>query len=127
MNFDLQKQYTSSSEISNLWPTGFCKTGIQLIITFIKIRVRPEKRKELLQALNAIIGQVRRESGCLHSGFFQNVENEEDFLVVEEWATQKDSDDHLRSDIFTVILGAGSLMHAPPEVIIHTVNRSTEF
>ena len=98
-----------------------------MIFTLIKIKVRPEKRKELTQTLNSIVEQVRKENGCLHSGFYQDLENEEDFLVVEEWATQKDSDDHLRSDIFTVILGAGSLMHGPPKVIIHTVNRSTKF
>jgi quinol monooxygenase YgiN len=89
--------------------------------------VRPEKRKELTQTLHSIVKQVRKENGCLHTGFYQDLANEEDFLVVEEWATQKDSDDHLRSDIFTIILGAGSLMLGPPEVIVHTVNHSTEY
>jgi hypothetical protein len=31
------------------------------------------------------------------------------FLVVEEWATQKDWDDHQQSDLFTVLMGAESL------------------
>jgi quinol monooxygenase YgiN len=57
--------------------------------------VRPEKRKELSQTLPSIVRQVRKQSGCLHASFSQDVESEEDFLVVEEWATQKDSDDHL--------------------------------
>jgi quinol monooxygenase YgiN len=69
---------------------------------------------------------VRKESGCLHADFYQDVENEKDFLVVEEWATQKDWDDHLQSDIFTVLMGAGTLMRRPPEIVIHTVSRSTE-
>jgi quinol monooxygenase YgiN len=89
--------------------------------------VRPEKRKEIQQTLIAIVEQVRMENGCLHSGFFQDVENEENFLLVAEWASRQDSDDHLRSDIFTVILGAGSLMRGPPEVVIQTVSHSTEF
>jgi quinol monooxygenase YgiN len=69
---------------------------------------------------------VRKESGCLHADFYQDVENEKDFLVVEEWATQKDWDDHQQSDIFTVLMGAGTLMRRPPEIVIHTVSRSTE-
>jgi quinol monooxygenase YgiN len=97
-----------------------------LVIIFVRINVKPEKRKELSQTLHSIVGQLRKESGCLHAGFYQSVENEKDFLVVEEWATQKDSDEHLRSDIFTVLLGAGSLMCRPPEIVIHPVNRSTE-
>ena len=88
--------------------------------------VRPEKRKELSQTLLSIVEQVRKESGCLHAGFYQNVDNETDFLVVEEWASQKDSDDHLQSDIFAVLLGAGCLMSRPPEIVIHTVSGWTE-
>jgi len=88
--------------------------------------VRPEKRKELSQTLQSIVEKMRKESGCLHAGFYQDTENENDFLVVEEWATQKDSDDHLRSDIFTVLMGAESLMRRPPETVIHTVSSSTD-
>ena len=97
-----------------------------MIIILAKMFVRPEKRKELSQTLGSIVEQVRKESGCLDAGFYQNVESENDFLVVEEWATQKDSDDHLQSDIFTVLMGAASLMHRPPKIVIHTVDRSRE-
>jgi quinol monooxygenase YgiN len=97
-----------------------------LVIIFVRIRVRPEKRKELSQTLQSINEQVRKENGCLHSGFYQNVEDENDFLVVEEWATQKESDDHLRSDLFTVLMGAKSLLSRSAETVIHTVDRSTE-
>jgi quinol monooxygenase YgiN len=97
-----------------------------MVIIFVRMKVWPEKRKELSQTLHSIVEQLRKESGCLHSGFYQDVENEKDFLVVSEWATQKDLDDHLRSDIFTVLMGAGSLMSRPPEIVIHTVDRSTE-
>jgi len=88
--------------------------------------VRPEKRKELSQTLLSIVEQVIKESGCLHAGFYQDVEKENNFLAIEEWASQKDADEHLQSDIFTVLMGAGSLMRRPPEIVIHTVSRSTE-
>ena len=97
-----------------------------MVIIFIKMMVRPEKRKELSQTLLSIVEQVRKESGCLHAGFYQDVDNETEFLMVEEWATQKDADDHLRSDIFTVLLGAETLMRRPTEIVIHTVSSSSE-
>ena len=46
--------------------------------------------------------------------------------IMEEWATQENSDDHLQSDSFAVLLGAGCLMSRPPEIVIYTVSRSTE-
>jgi quinol monooxygenase YgiN len=97
-----------------------------MIIIFLRIKARPEKRKELSQTLLSIVEQVRKESGCLSAGIYQDADNEEDFLVLEEWETQKDSDDHLQSDIFTILLGAGSLMRRPPEIVIHTVSRSSD-
>jgi len=97
-----------------------------VIIIFVRLEVRPEKRKELSQTLLSIVEQLRKESGCLRAGFYRNAENEDDFLVVEEWATQKDWDEHRRSDIFTVLMGAGTLMRRPPDIVIHTVSRSTE-
>ena len=69
---------------------------------------------------------MRKENGCLHAGFYQNFENENDLFVVERWATQKDSDDHLQSDILTVLRGAGSLMRRPQEIVIHSVSQLTE-
>jgi len=62
----------------------------------------------------------------MQAGFYQNVDKETDFLVVEEWASRKDSDDHLQSNIFAVVLGAGTLMRRPPEIVVHTVSGSTE-
>jgi quinol monooxygenase YgiN len=97
-----------------------------LNIIFVKVKALPEKRKELSQTLQSIVDQVRKEDGCLNSGFYKDFENENDFLMVEQWASQKDSDDHLRSNIFTVLMGAGCLMRQPPEVVIHTVGRSTD-
>ena len=96
-----------------------------MVIVFVKM-VRPEKRKELTQTLHSIVGQVRKESGCLDAGFYQDVDSETEFLVVEQWATQKDSDDHLQSDIFTVLLGSGCLMRRPPAIAIHTVSASRQ-
>ena len=98
-----------------------------MVIICARINVRPEKHKELSQTLHSIVEQVRKQSGCLHAGFYQNVESETDFFVIEEWTTQKDSDDHLRSDIFTVLLGARCLLSRPPEIVIHTVSNSSEF
>ncbi|MEE4314626.1 MAG: antibiotic biosynthesis monooxygenase family protein [Desulfofustis sp.] len=100
---------------------------IQLVVILIKMKVLPVKRRELLQTLSSIAEQVRNESGCLKAVVFQNVEDDNELLFIEEWSTQKDSVAHLDSDLFTVLMGAGGLMRKPPEVIITAVGQSTEF
>jgi quinol monooxygenase YgiN len=98
-----------------------------LVIVLIKMRVLPEKRKELLQTLSSIVQQVRNESGCRRAVVFQNVEDDNELLLIEEWTSQKDSDAHLDSDLFTVLRGAGGLMLQPPEIVINAVDQSSEF
>jgi len=103
------------------------KQAIHMILALIKMKVRPEKRKELWQTFQSIFAQMRQEKGCLGSNFYQNAENENDFFLVEAWETRKTLDDHLRSVRFTVLMGTGSLLSRPPEIMIHTVSHSSEW
>ena len=90
------------------------------------MKVLPIKRREILQTLSSIVEQVRNESGCLKAVVFQNVEDDNELLLKEEWSTEKESDAHLDSDIFTVLRGAGGLMHQSPEIVITAVDQSTK-
>lgn len=97
-----------------------------MILGFIKMNVRPEKRKELLQTFQSIVPQMREQTGCVDSNFYQNAENENDFFLVETWETGKALDDHLQSVIFTVLMGTECLLTRPPEIMVHTVSHSSE-
>jgi len=91
-----------------------------VVIIIIEITSRPEKRKELSLTLHSIVVQLREESGCEHAAVYQDLENENDFILVEKWTTKNDSDDHQRSDIFKVLQGTRSLLLKPPEIMIRT-------
>ena len=86
------------------------------------MKALPVKRKELLLSLSSIVEQVRNESGCLRAVVFQSVEDDNELLLIEEWSTQKESDAHLDSDLFTVLRGAEGLMRQPPEIVINAVD-----
>ena len=96
-----------------------------MILTHIKMNVRPEKRKELRQTIRSIVQEVRKENGCVDSTFYQNFENENAFFLIEEWENRQALDDHLRSAGFTVLMGARSLLSQPPEIMIHSVSHSS--
>ena len=102
-----------------------CKLKTHMILTHIKMNVRPEKRKELRQTIRSIVQEVRKENGCVDSTFYQNAENENDFFLIEEWETQQALDDHLQSAGFTVLMGARSLLSRPAEIKIHSVSHSS--
>lgn len=90
--------------------------GSEMILSSTKISVPPENRKEFLQTLHPLIDRIRHEKGCIRYEVYQDVENENTFILVEEWDTQADLDEHLRSEKFAVLLGALRLLSDTPEV-----------
>ncbi len=96
-----------------------------MIVSNTKISVKPENRKEFLQTLNSLIGKVRHGKGCVSYNLYQDVENENAFILIEEWETQSDLDNHLRSDRFGVLLGALNLLSEAPEIRFNTLAHTT--
>jgi quinol monooxygenase YgiN len=89
-----------------------------LIEAAIKMKVITEKRAELLQTLRSMTEKIRKEKGCKSCYFYQDVENENIFSVIEEWKTQEELDSHMKSDMFGALIGAKSLLVEPPEINI---------
>ena len=93
-----------------------------MIVVRISINVLPEKQKELVQTILSMIGPMEKEAGCLSYALFCNVQDKNLLNLLEEWQTRKDLDRHLRSEMFSVLLGAKSLLFHPPQIQIHTVS-----
>ena len=87
-----------------------------MFVSSTKIAVPYENRKEFLQTLHPLIDGIRHEKGCVRYDVYQDVENENTFILIEEWETRADLDEHLRSDRFGVLLGALKLLSDTPEI-----------
>jgi quinol monooxygenase YgiN len=92
-----------------------------MIDATIKMTVPAGKRKELLQTVKAILGPIRREKGCISCNCYVDVEDEGTFFFREEWRTRDDLDNHLRTDRFSVLIGAMSLLKAEPDIRFNTI------
>lgn len=92
-----------------------------MIDATIKITVPPEKRKEVLQTLKEILGQIRREQGCVSCNCYVDVEAENILFFMEEWQSREDLDTHLRSSHFGVLIGAMKLLNKDPEIRFNTI------
>ena len=96
-----------------------------MILAIIEMTARPAKRKELLQTLHAVLQEIRKEKGCIKCSVCRDIEAENCFRLIEEWKTNKHIDNHLRSEIFTVLLGAKNLMSDPLEIKFYAVSLAT--
>ena len=87
----------------------------------IRMNVLPEKRLELSQTIDSLSLSTRMEKGCHRCDFCRSVEDENRFFLHEEWDTQENLENHLKSDNFKVIRGTMNLLQEPYEKTFHTV------
>ena len=92
-----------------------------MIEATIKLTLPPEKRKEVLQTLTAILGPIRREHGCIRCNCYVDVEAENNIYFREEWKNSEELDTHLRSVHFGVLIGAMKLLNTEPEISFNTI------
>jgi len=91
-----------------------------MIFTTIRMKVFPEKRKELHQAITSLLGSIKEEKGCRRCEFCVSAEDENEFCLLGEWENRDDLDTHLGSELFKVLLGAMSLLKNPHEMDLYT-------
>jgi quinol monooxygenase YgiN len=96
-------------------------TTIFMILLIIRMKVLPEKRIELSQAITSLIGPIRREKGCLRCDFCRSMEDENELHILEEWNTRESLNSHLKTDRFRVLRGAMNLLQEPYEMVSYTV------
>jgi quinol monooxygenase YgiN len=93
-----------------------------MILIVINMKVLPEKHLELSQTISLLIGSIRMEKGCRRCDFCQNVDNENDVCLLEEWDTRESFMTHLKSERFKILRGSMNLLQEPYEMIFHTVS-----
>jgi len=87
-----------------------------VILATMRLNVRSEKRRELLQTVLSLLGPIRNDQSAKTCRFYLDMENENSFVLLEEWETEKDLDRHLRSEEFRVLLGAANLLCEAPAI-----------
>ena len=92
-----------------------------MIDATIKMKVPPDKQKEVLQTFKAILGPIRREQGCISCNCYVDVEAEDIIFFREEWQTREELNTHLRSVHFGVLIGTMKLLIKEPDIRFNTI------
>ena len=95
-----------------------------MILVTLRMIVRPESRNDLIETLRGMLEPARVERGCLSYCLYEDVENRNAFVLVEEWATQKDLESHIRTDNQRRLLALMDLLSEQPELKFNTVSHT---
>ena len=95
-----------------------------MIITTMRIKVPGERRKDFLDSAELIIGPTKVQPGCISCGFYQDLNDPDAILFVEEWESRESLDKHIKSDSYRVILSLMELSTENPEFKLNTISET---
>lgn len=95
------------------------------ILVTLRMLVRPDSRSDLLETMRGMLEPARVERGCLSYRLYEDVENRNAFVLLEEWATQEDIESHIRTDNQRRLLALTDLLSEQPEWRFNTVSHTT--
>jgi quinol monooxygenase YgiN len=95
-----------------------------MILATLKMIVQPERRSDLLETMRGMLEPSRVERGCLSYRLYEDVENRNAFVLLEEWATQEDLERHISKDNERQLLTLMDLLSETPEFRFNTVSHT---
>ena len=87
-----------------------------MIISSLKINVSQEKYKDALDTIRAILGLTCAQPGCISMAFYQDTDEIDSMILLEEWADWKSLESHIRSESYRNILELMELSSEQPEI-----------
>lgn len=82
----------------------------------------PDQRSELLAAIPALTAATRAEAGCISYGFYEDTENPNHFIFIEEWESQEALNAHTQTAHFGAFMKRSREFFAgKPQIKVYTV------
>ena len=92
-----------------------------------RITARPDKIEEVKSLLLGLVGDTRKESGCINYQLLQNKADPGDFTFVEEWESDSAIDTHfITPHMQNAFLKAVPLLAKEPDIRRYLVISSAE-
>ena len=95
-----------------------------MVIVSLKITVAPDMRRDALKTVRPIIGPTRVKPGCISIACYQDPDDPDTLVLLEEWETQSDLEAHIRSDEYRYTLALMDLSTKFPEIKVNIVSKT---
>jgi quinol monooxygenase YgiN len=92
------------------------KKGREMIVSTLRMVTSPANRTEILQNLTSLLGRMKVQPGCTACHLYEDIEEQSVIMLTQEWESQDDLNNHLRSDDYGRILATIELSESPPEL-----------
>jgi quinol monooxygenase YgiN len=93
-----------------------------MIVVTGRVQTAAALRAELLQVAQTMCAASRTDAGCIGYRCYEDTEQPDHFVFVEEWADEESLQAHFRQRHTTEFMGKmASLVSGPPDALFHTI------
>lgn len=65
----------------------------------VSFYIKETKRNEFLKAMVPLIASARQEKGCQRYDLYENIEQKNNFSMIEHWESQEDIEQHNQNSL----------------------------
>lgn len=95
-----------------------------MVISTLKLTPSPKRHSEVLEILRSVVGPAQSQPGCLCCAIYEEEVPDQATILCGHWKTPAALHDHIRSDLYHLVLAACELSNRPPEFCFHHVTRT---
>lgn len=71
-----------------------------MIIVRVLVKIQPQHKNEFVQLMNDDLEDTMKFEGCKHFALYEDTQNENGFILYEEWESQANFDAYRTSEYF---------------------------
>ncbi|MGD9249852.1 MAG: antibiotic biosynthesis monooxygenase [Desulfobacterales bacterium] len=94
-----------------------------MIVVSLRIKVPPARQQDLINSARLILGPTRIKPGCISCRIYQDLDEPDALLLVEQWDSRPNLERHFDSDQYRIILSLIEASHPSPEFRISTISK----
>ena len=95
-----------------------------MIIVTLRMKVSSNRRKDFLDSARLFTGPTKVQPGCISCNFYQDLNDPDAILFVEEWDSRSSLDEHIKSDSYRIVLSMMELSNEPPDIKLNIVSKT---
>ena len=93
-----------------------------MVIVTLRFKILPERRNDFLTSARLLAGPTQILPSCISCRFYEEIENPDVILLVEEWKSRSDLEHHIASDKYRILLSLMEFSVEPPKIKFNTVS-----
>ena len=98
-----------------------------MLIYQLKIEIKPYKPDEFVDSIRSFLQKIRKGKGCLDFSVYRDSDMENTFVVIGEWTTRKDMEEHFKSQEFELLIGSARVLGETFSMKIAEVSKTGGF